>query len=142
LSVVAYVIGGDVLQWTVTIIACLGQFGTLLSSICSCACSLAVLSDLNMLPPVVARPNARFGTPVVSITIVIVITTFFSYLFVWLQASGANDSAFASLATAASIVTALFNALMCIAHILLRRREPTLKRPFKIPLSRFVVCRF
>ena len=133
-SVVAFVLGGKPLQWIVVIVALLGQLGTILSGICCNAYSIKALADLNMLPSFVGKMHSKFNSPVVAIGIIMSITSFFAFFFNWYQVNG-GGGAFDNLAFAASLLTLLVNSVMLIAYLMLRRKEPHLKRPFRIPLN-------
>jgi amino acid transporter len=133
-SVVAYVLGGKPLQWIVVMVALLGQFGTILSGVCCNAYSVKALADLNMLPKGVGWMHPKFNSPVAAIGIMMPITSFFAFFFNWYQANG-GGGAFDNLAFAASMLTLIVNSVMMIAFLMLRHKEPDLKRPFRIPVD-------
>ena len=82
-----------------------------------------VMADDRLLPPVLCRLHSRFGTPYVSILIsslivsILVLFTFSDLVIMDIMLYGAGL------------------ALEFVALIMLRRREPDLHRPFRIPLG-------
>ena len=78
-----------------------------------------------------------------AIGIIMSITSFFAFFFNWYQANG-GGGAFDNLAFAASMLTLIVNSVMIVAFLMLRYKEPHLKRPFRIPLdhllTNFLFC--
>jgi amino acid transporter len=132
LSVVSFLIGGKPFQWFVVLVAIFGQLGTMLSAACCNAYSLKVLADLNMLPAWIGKLSSRYNSPVVAISLIMIITSSFTLFFDWFQVNG-GGAAFDNLAFAASVLTLLVNTIMMVAFLLLRYNEPSLLRPFRIP---------
>jgi len=132
-SVVSFLVGGKPLQWFVVLVAVFGQLGTLLSAVCCNAYSLKLLADLNMLPAWMGRLNSRYNTPIVAISVIMIVTSAFTFFFNWFQANG-GGAAFDNLSFAASVLTLLVNSVMMVAFLMLRYKEPSLVRPFRIPL--------
>jgi amino acid transporter len=141
LSVVSFLIGGKPLQWFVVVVAVFGQLGTMLSAVCCNAYSLKMLADLNMLPAWIGRLNSRYNSPVAALSIIMIITSGFTFFFNWFQVNG-GGAAFDNLSFAASVLTLLVNTIMMVACIMLRYKEPSLLRPFRIPLSHFPLLLF
>jgi amino acid transporter len=96
-----------------------------------------------MLPKGIGWMHPKFNSPVAAIGIIMSITSFFAFFFNWYQANG-GGGAFDNLAFAASMLTLVVNSVMIIAFLMLRHKEPHLKRPFRIPLdslvSNFLFC--
>jgi amino acid transporter len=134
LSVVSFLVGGKPLQWFVVLVAVFGQLGTLLSAVCCNANSLKLLADLNMLPAWMGQLNSRYNTPVVAISVIMILTSAFTFFFDWFQANG-GGAAFDNLSFAASLLTLLVNSVMMVAFLMLRYKDPSLVRPFRIPLA-------
>ena len=118
---IARVIGGPWLEWLITagaIFGAVGLFGSLLMS--NSRIPFAMAED-SWLPPVVARLSPRFGTPTLAIIGCSVIYALFSF------------STFANLVVIDVFLTNCTILLELAALFALRRKEPDLPRPYRIP---------
>lgn len=86
---------------------------------------LAMSRD-GLLPPIIMRISRRYGTPVHSHAIVMVIVGVIAALL-----------PMTTLGEATSIGTLFAFAIVCLGVIILRRSKPDLRRPFKTPLYPF-----
>ena len=120
-TTIARDLGGPWLEWTMTIgalIGAIGLFGALLMSNSRVPFAMA---DDSWLPPRIGKISERFGTPVLAIVICAVIYAAFSL------------SSFTNLVVIDVFLTNVTLMLELAALIQLRRSEPDLPRPYRIP---------
>jgi len=118
---IARVIGGPWLSWAITvgaIFGAVGLFGSLLMS--NSRIPFAMAEDA-WLPPAISRLSPRFGTPTLAIIGCAVLYALFSF------------STFANLVVIDVFLTNCTLLLELAALFALRRKEPDLPRPYRIP---------
>ena len=118
-------LGGSWLKGAIVIGAMVSQIGLFSSLLLSGSRIPAVLAADHYLPQSLAKVNPRTGTPVNSIVLMCVIFSFFIGLD------------FSSLIDADVTLNMLGLVLEFAALIVLRRRFPLMKRPFKVPGGMF-----
>ncbi len=118
---IAGVIGGTGLAIAMTcggVISTAGQFS---STLLSGSRVPFVLAEQGYLPPGLTKLHPRYGTPVIAILVSAFFTTILSY------------QKFEDLAEADVLLYSAGLVLEFVALVVLRRREPQLDRPFRIP---------
>lgn len=114
-------LGGPWLAWTMTIGAIAGAVGLFGSLLMSNSRIPFAMAEERWLPRRIARRHPRFGTPTLAIVICSLIYAVFSF------------STFANLVVIDVFLTNVTLLLELGALIALRRKEPDLPRPYKIP---------
>ncbi len=85
------------------------------------------MANDGLLPPAFSKVHPRFKTPYISTIITGIVAMILAGVF-----------PIGILSKLVSLGTLLAFAMVCLAVLLLRRREPDLQRPFKTPFSPFV----
>lgn len=118
---VAAGLGGFGLALAVTLGGVLSSAGQFTSMLLACSRIPFVLSEERVLPPILTKLHPRYGTPIVAILVSAVFYSFFSF------------GSFRQLAEVDVVIYSAGLLLEFGALFVLRRREPELVRPFKIP---------
>ncbi|TXG73075.1 hypothetical protein EZV62_001654 [Acer yangbiense] len=120
---VAQLIAGKWLKICVEIGACLSIVGLYEAQLSSCAYQILGMTDLGFFPQVFGMRSWRFDTPWVGILISTLIALAVSYMD------------FANIIYCVNFLYSLGMLLEFASFLWLRRKLPTLKRPFKVPLE-------
>ncbi|KAK1586840.1 hypothetical protein Q3G72_006610 [Acer saccharum] len=120
---VAQLIAGKWLKICVEIGACLSIVGLYEAQLSSCAYQILGMTDLGFLPQVFGMRSWRFDTPWVGILISTLIALAVSYMD------------FANIISCVNFLYSLGMLLEFASFLWLRRKLPTLKRPFRVPLE-------
>ncbi len=118
---IAGMVGGRWLQIGVALMALLSAAGLFMSTLLAASRLPFVLSDDRYLPSALMRIHPRFGTPWVAI---LVSAVFYSVL---------SFDSFGELLKIDVIIYSAGIVLEFVALVVLRQREPSLLRPYKIP---------
>ena len=116
-------LGGSYLGYALLASALLGNLALYLDYMGSCARPLYALADDGLFPTFLLRVSPRFGTPVAAIVAVAAVNC---VLVV---------GPFQSLVVIDVILMIAAYALILISAVRLRVREPTMIRPFRVPLG-------
>ncbi|KAL3719816.1 hypothetical protein ACJRO7_004747 [Eucalyptus globulus] len=119
----AEIIGGKWLKIWLEIGAVLSTIGLYEAQLSSCAFQLLGMANLGILPQVFAVRSKWFDTPWLGILLSTAICLGFSYMN------------FTSIISSANFLYSLGMLLEFASFLWLRRKMPTLKRPYQIPLS-------
>lgn len=122
-AVVAEIIAGKWLKVLVEIGAVLSIIGLYEAQLSSCVYQLVGMADLGFLPRAFAVRSKWFNTPWVGILVSTLITLAVSYMD------------FADLISTVNFLYSLGMLLEFSSFLWLRRKLPTLKRPFRVPLG-------
>ncbi|MBT5889983.1 MAG: APC family permease, partial [Halieaceae bacterium] len=116
-------LGGTALGHALLASAVLGNLALYLDYMASGARPLQALADDGLFPPIISHVSKRFGTPIAAIALV----------------AGVNAvliaGPFQSLVIIDVMLMVCSYAVIFIAAVHLRRSDPDLHRPFKIPLG-------
>ncbi len=116
-------LGGDILGYSLLAAALVGNLALYLDYMGSSARPLFALADDGFFPKFISHISPRFGTPVRAILLVALVN---SVLII---------GPFQNLVIIDVILMISAYALIFIAAVRLRMKEPDLKRPFRIPLG-------
>ncbi|XP_073283172.1 probable polyamine transporter At3g13620 [Primulina huaijiensis] len=119
----ARTISGQWLKFWIEIGAVLSSIGLFEAQLSSCAYQLLGMADLAFLPRFFALRSKQFNTPWVGI------------LFSTSIALGVSYMSYTDIVSAANFIYGLGMILEFAAFIWLRKKFPTMKRPYKIPLK-------
>ncbi|KAK2641490.1 hypothetical protein Ddye_023253 [Dipteronia dyeriana] len=122
-AVVAQLIAGKWLKICVEIGACLSIVGLYEAQLSSCAYQILGMTDLGFLPQVFGMRSRRFDTPWVGILISTLVALAVSYM------------EFANIISCVNFLYSLGMLLEFASFLWLRRKQPILKRPFRVPLD-------
>ena len=120
---IARTLGGPVLAIAMTAAALASSLALYNAYLASGARTTFVMAERGLLPPVFARVHPRFGTPVGSILVTAVLH---ALLATW---------SFEALLVIDVLLFVLGYVVVFVASVALRRTEPELARPFRIPLG-------
>ncbi|KAI9154130.1 hypothetical protein LWI28_021389 [Acer negundo] len=120
---VAQLIAGKWLKICVEIGACLSIVGLYEAQLSSCAYQILGMTDLGLLPKVFGMRSRWFDTPWVGILISTLVALAVSYMD------------FANIIYCVNFLYSLGMLLEFASFLWLRRKLPTLKRPFRVPLE-------
>lgn len=119
----AEIISGKWLKIWIELGAVLSAIGLFEAQLSSCAYQLLGMADLGILPRFFAKRSKRFNTPWLGILLSTVIT---------LAVSSMN---FTDIISSANFLYSLGMLLEFASFIWLRRKFPTMKRPYRVPLK-------
>ncbi|KAL4591333.1 hypothetical protein LXL04_004291 [Taraxacum kok-saghyz] len=122
MAVAAEMIAGKWLKIWIEIGAVLSAIGLFEALLSSCAFQILGQAELGFLPKFFERRSRWFNTPWVGILISTMITTSFSYMN------------FRDVISSANFLYSLGMLLEFSSFLWLRRKFPTLKRPFRVPM--------
>ncbi|KAK4833925.1 hypothetical protein QYF36_013489 [Acer negundo] len=120
---VAQLIAGKWLKICVEIGACLSIVGLYEAQLSSCAYQILGMTDLGLLPKVFGMRSRWFDTPWVGILISTLVALAVSYMD------------FANIIYCVNFLYSLGMLLEFASFLWLRRKLPTLKKPFRVPLE-------
>ena len=115
--------GGSYLGYALLASALLGNLALYLDYMGACARPLYALADDGLFPKFLLRVSPRFGTPVAAIVAVAAVNCILVV------------GPFQSLVVIDVMLMIAAYALILISAVRLRVREPTLTRPFRVPLG-------
>ena len=116
-------LGGTALGHALLASAVLGNLALYLDYMASGARPLQALADDGLFPPIISRVSKRFGTPIAAIALVASVNAVLI------------AGPFQSLVIIDVMLMVCSYAVIFIAAVHLRRSDPDLHRPFKIPLG-------
>ncbi|KAM2046716.1 hypothetical protein EV2_005689 [Malus domestica] len=118
----AEMIAGKWLKYWIEVGAVLSGIGLFEAQLSSCGYQLLGMADIGFLPKFFALRSKRFNTPWVGIVLSTVITL------------GVSFMNFTDIVSSANFLYSLGMLLEFSAFLWLRRKSPTLKRPFRVPM--------
>ncbi|KAM1531393.1 hypothetical protein FF1_005481 [Malus domestica] len=118
----AEMIAGKWLKYWIEVGAVLSGIGLFEAQLSSCGYQLLGMADIGFLPKFFALRSKRFNTPWVGIVLSTVITL------------GVSFMNFTDIVSSANFLYSLGMLLEFSAFLWLRRKSPTLKRPFQVPM--------
>ncbi|KAB2607519.1 polyamine transporter [Pyrus ussuriensis x Pyrus communis] len=118
----AEMIAGKWLKYWIEVGAVLSGIGLFEAQLSSCGYQLLGMADIGFLPKFFALRSKRFNTPWVGILLSTVITL------------GVSFMNFTDIVSSANFLYSLGMLLEFSAFLWLRRKSPTLKRPFRVPM--------
>mmetsp|Transcript_4981 Transcript_4981/g.7551 ORF Transcript_4981/g.7551 Transcript_4981/m.7551 type:complete len:517 (-) Transcript_4981:27-1577(-) len=121
--IIGELIGGYPLKLFILVAGCVSALGLLNSTMCTSSRALACIAGFGYAPKFLARIHPRYGTPITAI-----FTN--SAMIIAMVATGLNFESIAQLSMWLYALTLVFEF---VALILLRKNEPNLERPYRIP---------
>ncbi|KAJ4724060.1 Amino acid/polyamine transporter [Melia azedarach] len=118
----AEIIAGKWLKICIEIGACLSIIGLYQAQLSSCAYQILGMTDLGLLPKVFGARSIWFHTPWVGILLSTILALMVSYMN------------FSNIISCVNFLYSLGMLLEFASFLWLRKKSPTMKRPFKVPM--------